>query len=859
MVPTPAGQSSSQPLPVKELGYFKKIVKSYEQKQYKTGLKFAKQILSTPQFAEHGETLAMKGLILNCMGKLTEAQECVKRGLKSDLRSYVCWHVYGLIQKTEKKYDEAIKAYKRALMIDKDNIQILRDLSLLQIHIRDYDGYLASKYDLLRLRQNQRVSWLGYIVAHHLLKEYSLALGIIAEYIKNNTPSGYDFEFSELILYQNLIMREAGQPDVALQKLEENAAHIVDKVAYMETRANLLMDLEQPKQAEHVWRALIQRNPECLEYYDMLQTCMGIKENPKAQLAMLDALAEKYEKAAAPRRLALYLVEGEELRRRLHEWMIPMLRKGAPSLFASLVPLYKYPQKIAVIESLINEYVNKMDDEGYGNVNLEGNSAECEPATTALWLYVLAAYHYDRVHMVQLALNHIDRAIQHTPTVVENYMLKARIYKHAGDYDEAARWMEEAQSLDTADRYINGKCGKYLLRAKRPYEANKMLSKFTREGENAASHLTDMQCMWYELESGRSFRAVGKYGEALRKAHHVEFHFNTWIEDQFDFHTYCLRKMTLCYYIRLLRMEDKLRCADYYYQAAKLAIKIYLRMIDRPEDMNEHAAMIKEGMTENEIKKMKKKLKKQKEAQEEEEKKKKEKEVKEEGLQRGPQIDAEALLKTEDPLGEAAKFANNIHTFGTPKVTGYALCAEVYQRKGKVLLALKCLNEGVKRDPKHPLLHVQKVKFLKAWPTYDLTGLVRETAEELVKLVYGEEKDAAKLNDKFKIANQHDFACRLAYAEAETFLNPTGSQTNWLLKSVEDSSVNGRSLRMMIKLKDGIEYGKYGKWSKEENEKLRKLVVGMFPLALDFGGGVPKTATSSISDASTASTSSESK
>lgn len=72
----------------------------------------------------------------------------------------------------------------------------------------------------------------------------------------------------------------------------------------------------------------------------------------------------------------------------------------------------------------------------------------------------------------------------------------------------------------------------------------------------------------------------------------------------------------------------------------------------------------------------------------------------------------QALLKTEDPLGEAAKFCHNIHTFGTQKVTGYALCAEVYRRKGKVLLALKCLNEGEDREPTHPLLHVQKVKFL---------------------------------------------------------------------------------------------------------------------------------------------------
>ena len=34
-----------------------------------------------------------------------------------------------------------------------------------------------------------------------------------------------------------------------------------------------------------------------------------------------------------------------------------------------------------------------------------------------------------------------------------------------GNLDEAVKWMDEAQSLDTADRYINCKCAKYMLRA----------------------------------------------------------------------------------------------------------------------------------------------------------------------------------------------------------------------------------------------------------------------------------------------------------------------------------------------------------------------------------------------------------
>lgn len=78
---------------------------------------------------------------MNCVGKHEEALEVVRRGLTADLRSYVCWHVFGQVQRSDKKYDEAIKAYKMALRLDNDNMQILRDLSLLQVQMRDYLGY----------------------------------------------------------------------------------------------------------------------------------------------------------------------------------------------------------------------------------------------------------------------------------------------------------------------------------------------------------------------------------------------------------------------------------------------------------------------------------------------------------------------------------------------------------------------------------------------------------------------------------------------------------------------------------------------------------------------------------------------
>lgn len=83
----------NQQLPSKEANFLRQIVKFYELKQYKKGIKMADQILK--KFPEHGETLALKGLTLNCLEKKAEAYDHVTRGLRSDVKSHVCWHVYG--------------------------------------------------------------------------------------------------------------------------------------------------------------------------------------------------------------------------------------------------------------------------------------------------------------------------------------------------------------------------------------------------------------------------------------------------------------------------------------------------------------------------------------------------------------------------------------------------------------------------------------------------------------------------------------------------------------------------------------------------------------------------------------------
>ena len=52
-----------------------------------------------------------------------------------------------------------------------------------------------------------------------------------------------------------------------------------------------------------------------------------------------------------------------------------------------------------------------------------------ESPTVLLWTRCYLAQHYDILGNTKLALEYIDKALEHTPTLIEAYMIKARIYK----------------------------------------------------------------------------------------------------------------------------------------------------------------------------------------------------------------------------------------------------------------------------------------------------------------------------------------------------------------------------------------------------------------------------------------------
>ncbi|KAM7255604.1 hypothetical protein ACFE04_008502 [Oxalis oulophora] len=787
-------------LPPKEGNLFKLIVKSYETKQYKKGLKAADSILK--KFPIHGETLSMKGLTLNCMDRKPEAYQLVRLGLKNDLKSHVCWHVYGLLYRSDREYREAIKCYRNALRIDPDNIEILRDLSLLQAQMRDLSGFVETRQQLLSLKPNHRMNWIGFAVAHHLDTNPAKAVEILEAYEgtleDDYPPENERCEHGEMLLYKISLLEECGFHDKALAELHKREFKIVDKLSYKEQEVSLLVKLDRVEEAVKLYRILLSMNPDNYRYYEGLQKCMGLYSKTGQYSAdkidELDALykslREQYTWSSAVKRIPLDFLQGDQFREASINYIRPLLTKGVPSLFSDLSPLYDHTGKADILEQIVLELEQSIRTTG----KYPGRE-ELEPPSTLMWILFFLAQHYDRRGQYDVALSKIDESLEHTPTVIDLYSVKSRILKHAGDLAAAASLADEARCMDLADRYVNSECVKRMLQADQMALAEKTAVLFTKDGDQH-NNLHDMQCMWYELASGASYFRQGDLGRALKKYLAVEKHYADITEDQFDFHSYCLRKMTLRSYVEMLKFQDRLHSYSYFHKAAVGAIRCYIKLYDSPSksttEQDEEMAKMPAAQ--------KKKLKaKQRKA---DARAKKEEEKNEEAATSGtaksgkkslkpvdPDPHGEKLLQVEDPLVEATKYLKLLQKNSPDSLETHLLSFEVNMRKQKVLLALQALKQLLRLDTENPYSHSCMIRL---FHKVDSLHSPVSDSEKLVWSVLEAERPSQLLGmslieaNKFFLTRHEDSLMhRASVAEMLYLLEP--SKKSEAVKLIEDS------------------------------------------------------------------------
>eukprot|EP00850_Spirogloea_muscicola_P006280 SM000029S10575 [mRNA] locus=s29:885212:893102:- [translate_table: standard] len=851
-------------LPPKEANLFKLIVKAYESKQYKKGLKASDAILK--RFPDHGETLAMRGLTLNCHNRKAEAYELVRRGLKNDLKSHVCWHVYGLLYRSDREYREAIKCYLNALRLDPDNLQILRDLSLLQAQMRDRAGFVETRRQLLTLKPSHRNSWIGFAVAQHINGNPAMAVQIVQAYEgtleEDFPPENERYEHSEMLMYKVLLLEECGASEKAFDELSKQEQKILDKLSLKERRAALLLQLRRPAEAEKVYRSLLALNSDNYRYYEGLQACLGLKPTQggayAAQLlsqltTLYSDLQKQYPHSTAAKRIPLDFLQGAAFLSAAEAYVRPFLQKGVPSIFSDLKPLYRQPGKADALEHLFLDIESSMRSEEMSSSKKEDSQAgvASNSSPTLLWTLFLLAQHYNKRKQCGKALKKIDEAILRDNSIPDFYLVKGRVLKYAGDQPAAAALADEARTMDLADRFLNSECVKRLLEADQIDKAEKTAALFTKDGEQH-NNLFDMQCMWYEIASGNSHLRQREFGKALKKYLAVHKHYTDIVEDQFDFHTYCLRKMTLKAYVSMLQFEDHLHSHKFFCRGAAGAIRCYLEIFDAPPktSADDDDALL-QSMSPSERKKLRQKQRKAEARakkvpasydvvvqsamcslrlnvcplhllkqyscalQEAEDRTKQEeaaataaatspgaKGSKKTGTEKvkaiDPDPDGVQLAQVDDPLGEAIKSLQLLQLHASDRFETHLLAFEVYIRRRKILLGLQALKRMLRLDSHSAALHRSMVRFfhlVESLPSPKTAG------ERLVQEVVEAEKgqfaglDSASLqayNDAFLKSHSGSLPHRLAAAEMSLLLTPTDTASAVRILERAEPSFHGR-------------------------------------------------------------------
>ncbi|AOA60940.1 N-terminal acetyltransferase NatA subunit [Komagataella phaffii CBS 7435] len=583
-------------LKAREDDSFQEALQFLNNKQYKKALKNVDGILK--KNPGHTESVALKALLLYHLKEKSEAKVYAKQAAVQGDSKPVTNHILGIYYRSVQDYQEAAIWFQKAVDNKIANFNVYKDLSCLQAQNHRYVGMVKSRLMTLEKEAGYRCNWTGLAIAHHLNKDYNAAVKTLTKFeelAKDSLSEGDLLEHSQLLLYKAIILNEAGEFQASLNALNQDEKSIFDKLKFDELKAKNLIQLGDLKAASMIYRKLLKRNPDNNSYYYLLEICLGTNvASADVRKRLYQRLAGFYPKSDPPKFIPLTFLEGDKFVEAASDYVLEQLRRGIPSAFVNVKPLYKDVNKAKALGSIVTEFFNKNHTS----------------PTTYVWSGYYLAQHYLELGQLNEALKFANLVIEHTPTLVEPYIVKARVFKHKGEPLDAAKFMDEARKLDLQDKFINSKTTKYYLRANLINEATQTIKLFHRidDSVDVIEGLHNTECVWFITEEAEAFYRIFKekmallkdgdfdadlqqeilenQGLAYKRFQAIDTIFGVFIDEQFDFHSYCPRKGTPASYIEMIRWADNLYHQPMYTRASVGICKILFNIHKKPEDLN---------------------------------------------------------------------------------------------------------------------------------------------------------------------------------------------------------------------------------------------------------------------------------
>ena len=533
---------------------FQMALKEFDAKRYEKVEKLCDRMIS--KNPKDDQALALKGLNYYFLQKPELGEQILKQALKANFKSPVAWHFYAIFHKEKGNYSQAMKSYNKALNFAPTNFNIIRDLSYMQLYLRQLDSFVQTCKLGVENKPGMLINWVTLAFSYSLVKDYKSALAALNSVEKLGKETLKKNDIHELKLFNAMIQSKDKKYEEAMNYLIHFKSELIDKpMVYDMIVQNAIKAKKYNIGLDYCTKAL-NLNPDNINlilYYFIMKInqndfqpktyndLLNIQENYKYLKDMTEVLYElknNYPKSKIIKNLELSFSQNEEFEKKFENYFINQLEITIPSIFINIQFIYKLqPHKIKIIQKILDKYNSNIKSSSKINDNLD------LPIHVA-WIYFYEAQHYLFLSELEEAINYINVAIDITPSVIEFYMVAAKIFKHSYMIDNYILAYDKARMLDVGDRYLNAKTAKIYLRSGDIEKNSELMKEFVSD-PLTEENIKFTETLWYLNECGGAFLIKKNIIRSHYCFKNVINVFLAIIKDQVDFYNFCLRRNML--------------------------------------------------------------------------------------------------------------------------------------------------------------------------------------------------------------------------------------------------------------------------------------------------------------------------
>ena len=407
---------------------FQMALKEFDAKRYEKVEKLCDRMIS--KNPKDDQALALKGLNYYFLQKPELGEKILKQALKANFKSPVAWHFYAIFHKEKGNYSQAMKSYNKALNFAPTNFNIIRDLSYMQLYLRQLDSFVQTCKLGVENKPGMLINWVTLAFSYSLVKDYKSALAALNSVEKLGKETLKKNDIHELKLFNAMIQSKDKKYEEAMNYLIHFKSELIDKpMVYDMIVQNAIKAKKYNIGLDYCTKAL-NLNPDNINlilYYFIMKInqndfqpktyndLLNIQENYKYLKDMTEVLYElknNYPKSKIIKNLELSFSQNEEFEKKFENYFITQLEITIPSIFINIQFIYKLqPHKIKIIQKILDKYNANIKSSSKINDNLD------LPIHVA-WVYFYEAQHYLFLSELEEAINYINVAIDITPSVI---------------------------------------------------------------------------------------------------------------------------------------------------------------------------------------------------------------------------------------------------------------------------------------------------------------------------------------------------------------------------------------------------------------------------------------------------------